>query len=291
MSLLSLNLDFLRTLVMATEVGGFGRAAVLLGRSQSAVSLQMKKLEELVDRPLFRKDGRGVELTEAGELLLSYARQMVELNDEALAAVRGIDVQGTVRFGVPQDFGDGWLPDVLARFNRAHPGVVIEARVDRTDRLLSAIRRGELDLALAWGAPTETSATVIGRVPMCWIASKRFRRDAREPLPLAVFDPPCVFRQPAVEALERARMPWRLSFTTPSLTGLWAAAEAGLGVTVRTRIGLPAHLTVLGRDSGLPKLPEITLALHAKGNKLTTAGQRLRDIIVDELAPRFATAA
>src|SRR3954452_3923708 len=121
MSLLSLNVEFLRTLVTANDLGGFNRAASRLGRSQSAVSLQMQKLEETIGQPLFRKEGRGLGLTETGDMVLCYARRILELNDEVLATTRGRAIHGAVRFGVPQDFGDAWLPGVLARFNRAHP--------------------------------------------------------------------------------------------------------------------------------------------------------------------------
>jgi DNA-binding transcriptional LysR family regulator len=277
---LSLNLDFLRTLVVATDLGGYGRAAAALGRSQSAVSLQMRALEDMIGQPLFRKQGRGLALTETGDMVLNYARRILELNDEVIAATRGAALQGAVRFGVPQDFGDAWLPGVLARFNRAHPGVMVEARVDRTDRLVQGIAQGALDLVLVWGETTSPQATPVGRLPMVWIAAKTYRPAANAPVSLAVFEPPCVFRQPAVEALERAHLPWRLAFASPSLHGLWAAAEAGLGVTVRTAFGLPPQLTVL---SGLPELPEIGLALHTASADPSPAVRRLREIILEQL--------
>ena len=113
----------------------------------------MRRLEERVGRPLFRKQGRGLALTDAGDVVLGYARRILELNDEAVAAARGIAVEGRVRFGVPQDFGDAWLPGVLAQFSRAYPAVTIEARVDRTNRLVERIREDGLDLALLWGNP------------------------------------------------------------------------------------------------------------------------------------------
>lgn len=291
MSLLSLNIDFLRTLVVATDLGGFGRAAAALGRSQSAVSLQMRKLEELVGRPLFRKEGRSLGLTETGDMVLGYARRILALNDEVFATARGLAIEGSVRFGVPQDFGDAWLPGVLARFNRAHPGVMIEARVDRTDRLVQGIQKGALDLALVWGnSPAAPQATPVGRLPMAWIGAKDYRHAPDSRVALAVFEPPCVFRQPAVEALEQARIPWRLAFASPSLAGLWAAAEAGLGITVRTAFGLPPQLSVLGAASGLPQLPDIGLALHTAAEKTTPAVIRLREILLDELSGAIAAA-
>ena len=284
MRLANLDMDVLRTLAVAMELGGFAKAATRLGRSQSAVSLQMRKLEEQVGRALFRREGRGLALTEAGDVVLGYARRILELNDEAVAAARGIVVEGSVRFGLPQDFGDVWLPRVLARFSRAHRAVYIEVRVDRTAKLMERIAQGGLDLALVWGGATHSNATPVGRLPMAWIGPRGFVCAKGDSVPLAVFEPPCVFRQPAIEALDRARIPWRLAFTSPSLSGLWAAAGAGLGITVRTQFGLPPQLALLAAASGLPKLPAIELGLYTAEASPPPAVVRLREILLDELS-------
>jgi len=285
MRLTNLDMDVLRTLATAIELGGFARAAARLGRSQSAVSLQMRKLEEQLGVALLRKQGRGLALTEAGDVVLGYARRILALNDEAVAAVGGLDLAGTVRLGLPQDFAEAWLPAALGRFARAHPQVRIEARVDRNGVLLEDLAGGRLDLALAWGEEHGPGAEVLARLPIRWIgrADLVFAEDA--PLPLIAFQPPCAFRAAAIAALDRAGRPWRLSFTSPSLAGLWAAAEAGLGVTMRTRIGLPASLAPLDR---LPPLPEIALTLHqAPGH--APAIERLRQILVQTLADGLGT--
>jgi DNA-binding transcriptional LysR family regulator len=199
-----------------------------------------------------------------------------------VAAARGIAIGGSVRFGVPQDFGDSWLPGVLARFSRAHPSVLIEVRVDRANKLVERIAEGGLDLALMWGNPSVNTVTV-QRLPMVWIGLKGYAVPRGTPVPLALFESPCVFRQPGVEALERTHRPWRLAFTSPSLSGLWAAAAAGLGVTVRTPLGLPSPLTVLGKSSGLPKLPQIALSLYTAQPEPPQAVARLREILIEEL--------
>jgi DNA-binding transcriptional LysR family regulator len=283
MQLANLDIDVLRTLAVAMDLGGFGKAAERLGRSQSAVSLQMRRLEERVGRPLFRREGRRLALTDAGDVVLGYARQILELNDKAVAAVRGIAIGGSVRFGVPQDFGDSWLPSVLARFSRAHPSVLIEARVDRANKLVDRIAEGGLDLALMWGNPSVGNTITVQRLPMVWIGPKDYTVPRGDTVQLALFESPCVFRQPAVEALERAQRPWRLVFTSPSLSGLWAATIAGLGVTVRTRLGLPPPLAVLGKSSGLPNLPQIALSLYTALPDPPQAVARLRQILIDEL--------
>lgn len=283
MKLANLDIDVLRTLAVAMDLGGFGRAAERLGRSQSAVSLQMRRLEERVGRPLFRREGRRLALTDAGDVVLGYARQILELNDQAVAAARGIATGGSVRFGVPQDFGDSWLPSVLARFSRAHPSVLIEARVDRASKLVDRIAEGGLDLALMWGSPSVANTITVQRLPMVWIGPKDYAVPRGDTVPLALFESPCVFRQPAVEALDRTQRPWRLVFTSPSLSGLWAAAVAGLGVTARTTLGLPPPLAVLGKSNGLPKLPQIALSLYTALLEPPQAVARLRQILIDEL--------
>lgn len=286
MQLANLDIDVLRTLAVAMDLGGFRKAAERLGRSQSAVSLQMRRLEERIGRPLFRRQGRGLVLTDAGDVVLGYARQILELNDQAVAAARGIAIGGSVRFGVPQDFGDSWLPSVLARFSRAHPSVLIEARVDRANKLVERIAEGGLDLALMWGDPSVANSETIRRLPMAWIGPKSYAARKGDTVPLVLFEPPCVFRQPAIEALERTLKPWRLCFTSPSLSGLWAAAVAGLGVTVRTKLGLPSPLTVLDKSSGLPKLPQIALSLYTAQPQPPQAVARLRQILIEELPLR-----
>ena len=283
MQLANLDMDVLRTLAVAMDLGGFSKAAERLGRSQSAVSLQMRRLEERVGRPLFRREGRGLALTDVGDVVLSYARQILDLNDQAVAAARGIAIGGSVRFGVPQDFGDSWLPGVLARFSRAHPSVLIEVRVDRANKLVERIAEGGLDLALMWGNPPVANTVTVQRLPMVWIGLKGYAVPRGDTVPLALFESPCVFRQPGVEALERTHRPWRLAFTSPSLSGLWAAAAAGLGVTVRTPLGLPSPLAVLGKSSGLPKLPQIALSLYTAQPEPPQAVARLREILIEEL--------
>ncbi|GGF32291.1 LysR family transcriptional regulator [Aliidongia dinghuensis] len=285
MRLTNLDMDVLRTLVTAIELGGFARAAARLGRSQSAVSLQMRRLEEQLGATLLRKQGRGLALTEAGDVVLGYARRILALNDETVAAVRGLDLAGAVKLGLPQDFAEVWLPAALGRFARAHPQVRIEARVDRNFVLLEELTAGRLDLALIWGEAQHPGAEVVARLPIRWIGRSDVSFDPAAPLPLIAFQPPCQFRTDAIAALDRIGRPWRLSFTSPSLAGLWAAAEAGLGVTMRTRIGLPATLTVL---DNLPALPDIALTLHQAG-RATPVVDRLKQILVETVHDGIGT--
>lgn len=283
------DLDVLRTFATGMELGNFAKAAVRLGRSTSAVSAQLKKLEEQAGTPIFRKAGRGLALTEAGETMLAYARRLLELNDEAAAAVHGVELEGWVRLGLQEDFGETLLPDVLGRFARAHPKVRIEARVVRNAELLERVTTGKLDLALAWSDGTLTPHhTSIGEVPMCWVGASAgplpWHGASSEPMPLASLEAPCLLRTAATKALDHAGISWRLSFVSPSLGGLWAAAAAGLGITIRTPIGLPDKVRpVRPEEIGLPQLPKLGLVLHRAEAEPGPATARLAELVLQSV--------
>jgi DNA-binding transcriptional LysR family regulator len=276
----NLDIDILRTLVTAEELGGMNRAAERVGRSQSAVSQQIRKLEEKAGQQLFRKQGRGLVLTEAGEMLLGYAQRILALNDEAVAALRGAGLEGAVRFGLPGDFAETWLPSALGQFKRAHPMVRVEASVDRNSVLVERLGKGLLDLALIFGSGTHAGAERLATLPMVWIGSVQSAWEPTRPIPLVLFEAPCLFRKAGIAALDAARIPWRIAFTSPSLAGLWAAVDAGLGISPRTATNLPKSLKIL---SGLPKLPAIDLSLHDGGRALTPATLRLKEILLETL--------
>lgn len=286
---ITFDLDVLRTFVTGVDMGSFAKAADRLGRSTSAVSAQLKKLEEQLGMPVLRKEGRGMTPTPAGESLLGYARRLLELNDEAASAVRGAELAGVVRLGIQQDFGEQMLTEVLGRYTRVHPQVRIEARVARNSELMALLDSGKLDLALAWdnGQPAP-HAVDVGRLPMRWIGPADDTRlvladrDAHKPLPLVMMDAPCIMRSAATRALDQADMAWRIAFTSPGLSGVWAAAAAGLGLTVRTDMGLPPSLRVLDA-AWLPPLPEVGLRLHRAEAELPPPAQRLHDIVLQAL--------
>ncbi|WP_246270211.1 LysR substrate-binding domain-containing protein [Hongsoonwoonella zoysiae] len=284
----NLDMDVLRTFVAGIELGSFARAAERVGRSPSAVSLQLRKLEEQVGQTLFEKKGRGLALTEAGEILLGYARRMLDLNDEARTALSGLSaLEGWVRIGIPQDFAETWLPDLLARFQRAHPKTRVEARVDRGTHLVEAVDTGTLDLALTWGRLGNARAEVLQERQVVWIGPASYACDVAEPFPLVAFDEPCMFRRAAIAALEREKIAWRHVFASPSLSGLWAAVSAGLGVTARTLEGKPPGLSLIdAREAGLPELGSIELAIHGKGGKAGPQVGELTKLIREAVAYR-----
>ncbi|MGO4330046.1 LysR substrate-binding domain-containing protein [Cupriavidus sp. 2TAF22] len=285
MASVNFDLDVLRSFVAGMELGSFARAADRLGRSTSAVSAQLKKLEEQAGTAIFRKAGRGLALTEAGETMLAYARRLLELNDEAASAVHGVALEGWVRFGLQQDFGEMLLPEVLGRFARAHPKVRIEARVARNAELLDGVAAGRLDMALAWDDGVRMPHMErVAELPMCWIgpAAAHVPWHEGEPLPLVAFEPPCRFRSAGTAALDRAGIAWRVAFTSPGLGGLWAGTAAGLGLTIRTAMGLPSSVRAWDAgEGGLPRLPALALALYRKDDELDAPAARLAGIVAE----------
>ncbi|WP_267225309.1 LysR substrate-binding domain-containing protein [Dyella silvae] len=282
------DLDVLRSFVTGVELGSFARAADRLGRSTSAISAQLKKLEEQTGTPVLRKAGRGMALTEAGETMLAYARRLLELNDEAASALRGTELEGRVRLGLQEDFGESLLTDVLGRFARAHPRVRVEVRIARNVELLDRVSSGQLDLALAWDAGVTTPhAQLMGSLPMRWIGSAAtetlWPRDDGEPLPLVMLEAPCLMRTAAITTLDRANIPWRIAFTSASLAGIWAAVAAGLGVSLRTPFGLPPTVRALApHEMSLPTLGELALCLHRAEAEPSPAVARLATILAQQ---------
>ncbi len=287
MAPLNLDTDVLRTLVLAQELGGFGRAATRVGRSQSAVSQQIRKIEGQLGETLFRKEGRLLVPTAAGEMLLAYARRILDLNDEAVTTVSKHDVVGRVRVGLPADFAEAWLPMALGRFARAHPGVEIEVVVDRNRLLLDRLDAGGLDLVLALGHGHRADARRLGDLPFQWIVNPR-NLPVREPVALVLSDAPCFFRQRALAALEQAGLRWSVSFTSTSVQGIWAAVHAGLGVTLRTTVGVSADLQVLRSSALLPAAagPPLTVSLHDADRELSPAARQLQSALETVIAER-----
>lgn len=280
--LVNLDMDVLRTFVIGTDLGSFAKAADRLGRSPSAVSLHLRKLEDQIGQPLVRKQGRGLVLTEAGETLMGYARRILDLNDEARLALGALaGLEGWVRVGVPQDFAETWLPSLLARFQRAHPKVRVEARVDRGAAMADAVGAGVLDLALTWGSMGKPDGQVVSERRLAWIAAADHRIVDGEPLPLVAFDAPCAFQSRATEALDAAGRRWRHAFSTSSLLGVWAAVRAGLGVTARTVDAIPSDLRELhSGDALLPDLGSLALVLHRSPSR-TAIADAFADLLLD----------
>ncbi len=286
------DLDVLRTFVIGVEFNSFAKAADRLGRSTSAVSAQLKKLEEQVGTPVLTQSGRGLVLTPTGETLLSHARRLLELNDDIFQTLHESQTAGAVRLGLQEDFGEHFLSDILRRFVQTYPRVNLEVRIARNAELLALVESADLDLALTWDTGyLSPYATRLGETQMHWIGARDVPLLAvldDSSLPLIMFDAPCVLRSVATQTLDAAQIPWRIALTSPSVGGIWAAVAAGLGLTLRTRIGLPSHLTVV---SGLPPVPSLGYVLHSNSDNPAPVAQQLAALIktsLQEQAYRFA---
>ena len=261
MNLTNLDLDTLRTLVTAQDLGGFSQAADRLGRTPAAISLQMKRLQDELGMPLFRKNGRGLALTEAGEIALGYARRILSLNDELLDTMHGASLAGLVRIGCPQDFAT-ILPGVLSQFVALYPRMQVELRIEGNAALADAVEKSQLDVALVIGHEDRPAAQKIGEIDHFWIASKDFTIPPGEPLPISVLGPQCVFRKTLIQRLDDAEIPYRIAATSPSLDGLWAAVLGGLGITARTLLALPNGVVQGKSLFCLPPLGTFPITLH-----------------------------
>jgi DNA-binding transcriptional LysR family regulator len=250
-----LDLSLLQTLCAISEGRTLAAAAAHIGLTQSAVSLQIHRLEQLVGAQLFNRRGRSLVLNDGGRTMLRHAQRMLELNGEAIEQVHGYAAAGQVRVGISVDFEHTWLTRAMARFVATHPNMRVELRMDPNSRLEHAVASGGLDLALVIGADSPGDPLQLGKAAMAWIASGRFRPTAGMALPLLLLDEPCLFRATAIAALDSAGIAWRSAVASHSLGAIWATAAAGFGVTLRCAATLPLRLMDVGPRFGLPVPP------------------------------------
>ncbi len=280
----SIDPDLLRAFVTVVDCGGFSQAAERLLRSQPAISLQIRRLEEQLGARLLDRNPRRLALTAEGELILDQARRILDLNDDLVTRLREPELAGVVRLGAPEDFATSHLPKVLARFARSHPRVALEVTCELTLELLDRFRAGGLDIALVKREPAGvTAGKRVWREPLVWVAAHRDVGAADRALPLVVSPRPCVYRKRATDSLDAIGRPWRIAYTCGSLAGNWAAVRAGLGLTVLPKDMVPPDLTVLDDPLiGLPELADTEIAL-VESAQLNAPAARLRDYIVREL--------
>lgn len=257
----NLPMECLRSFVTVTEVNGFTQAGKLLGKSQPAVSLQIKRLEELIDAPVFVRGGPQLELTVTGERMLRYAREMLALNDEALAELARPTISGRIRLGIPSEFATILLPRVLGRFTQSYPAVGLEIKCDLSSILLRE-EHGRYDLILALQeSPDPNYPSFIGSDELVWVTSANHDTHLQSTLPLIVAPEPCLYRARALKVLRNAGRNWRITYTNSDITGIQAAIEEGLGVTVLAQKTVPPSLKMLPFSSRFPRLGKVGVHL------------------------------
>lgn len=290
-----LDLDQLQTFITIADTGSFARAADAVFKTQSAVSMQMRRLEERIGKPLFQRDGRINRLTEDGDRLLLYARRMMQLNGETVAAFDDTQLEGHVRIGTPDDYADRFLPEIMARFSRSNPRVELSVVCEPTVNLDEMIRRGTLDIALVTQCDEKRRSEVVRSEPLLWVSSANHSVHEEALLPLAVGRPTCIWRQSAVNVLEAACRDYRIIITSWSATVLAAAVLSGLAVSVLPECALRPGMRVLGEADGFGTLPEFGIGImrgHSKQNAVVDAlAQHITESLDNISSPQQASMA
>jgi DNA-binding transcriptional LysR family regulator len=263
----NLEINLLRSFREVAEQGSFTAAAKRIHLTQSAISAQIKRLETVLGQKLLERTNRMVVLTEAGEKLLVHARNILTLNDEALADF-GLSntVQGVVRLGIPSDYAAHLLPSVLEKFGAQYPNVQLELFCELSVDLLELLHRGRIDLALVTRQHNSAGGDIVRNEKLVWVARKKKLPELTDPIPLALFPPGyCIFRESALKALREHGRCWRITCTSRSLSGIRAAVSSGLAISVVAEHTISQDMQIIGKNEGLPPLPKIEIALHPPG--------------------------
>jgi len=264
--ILNLDLDLLRTFVAVADLNTFAAAAAAVRRTQSAVSQQMQRLEQLVGKELFARHGRNKLLTEHGIQLLGYARKILRFNDEACTSLMYSNVQGVLTIGASDDTSDTILPFLLNRVTSVYPKLAVDVRVKRNPFMMEMLNQGEVDLVVTTSSPMNFSWQVLRTSPTLWYCAADYIFQRGEAIPLVLLDEPNPYRDMAIDYLNEAGIPWRISYVASTLSAVRAAVKAGLGVTARPVEMMSSDLRVMGRAEGLPTLPDTEYLLCRNPN-------------------------
>ncbi|QCI98649.1 LysR substrate-binding domain-containing protein [Agrobacterium larrymoorei] len=256
-----LDIDQLHTFIAIVDSGSFTKAADRVFKTQSAVSMQMRRLEERLGKQLFAKDGRGNKLTAEGEKLMHYARRIIRLNNEAVAAFDDNRLEGTLRIGTPDDYADRYMPEIIGRFAKTHPNVELYIVCEPSVSLAEKMAKGELDIALVTHNPRARTSDIVRTEPLCWVASANHPLRDDVPVPLAVGRRDCHWRQLAASALDADGREYQVLFTSWSSTVIAAAVLAGMAVSVLPESTLRTGMRVLTSADGFPPLPPVQIGL------------------------------
>ena len=261
----TIDIDLLRSFCAVAQTGTLGAAAQRVGRTQSALSMQMQRLEDATHQPLLHRTGRGVRLTRQGERLLAHAQRILTSHDEALADLAGTGLSGSLCLGCPDDYAAAFLPHLLRGFARLHPLAQVEVVCATSARLREHLTTRAIDMALVSvpveGAPSTRNAPLLRHEPLVWVGSSDMLPAEHDPLPLALSHPDTLDHQAARAGLEALDRRYRLAYASGSLTGLLAVVRSGAAVAVLTRCAVPDDLQVLAPAQGLPALPELGITL------------------------------
>lgn len=273
--------DLLKAFLAVAELGGFSAAAKRLNVTQSAVSLQIKRLEERAGISLFHRTSRTVELTEAGATLVPYAQRILRLNDEARSAVASPSKVQEVRVGMTDEQAVAYLPFMLPIFTRAYPEARLQVICGTSPDLVEQVQDGLVDIAITIRHPDVSGGTVVGQETLCWVAAEDFRLAGRNDIPLSVNPEGCVYRASAITALNRAGLRWRIAFTSSNPGSTNVAVQCGLGLSVKAVRSLPPGCRVIGAEEGLPPLGSVFVEMHTLGPVLGEPVRMIRDLMLE----------
>ena len=279
----NVDIDLLRAFLTIYEAGSFSHAADRLGRTQSTISQQIKKLEEILGREVFFRNNRSVSLTPEGEVLLPYARRMVSMNDEVFGRISKPDISGTVRLGAPEAFAVNHLPEALVKFSKSHPSVALEVHCDLSHHLLERFEKGDFDLILIKrDSKTRIYGNKVWRENLIWAGLEKQEFRMGDTVPLVLSPLPCIYRDKMITTLEKKSMKWNGVFTSASMAGRIAAARAGLGITAipKDMLSQVRGLRSLSESAGLPDLPAIKIDMKQNAQTMSDAARRLAEHIV-----------
>ncbi|HCR1885159.1 transcriptional regulator LrhA [Enterobacter sp. CFEC121] len=254
--IMNLDLDLLRTFVAVADLNTFAAAAAAVCRTQSAVSQQMQRLEQLVGKELFARHGRNKLLTEHGIQLLGYARKILRFNDEACMSLMFSNLQGVLTLGASDESADTILPFLLNRISSVYPKLVLDVSVKRNAFMVEMLNENKVDLVVTTHRPGQFDCLTLRTSPTHWYCAAEYVLQKGEPVPLVLLDDPSPFRDMVLTALNEANIPWRLAYVASTLPAVRAAVKAGLGVTARPVEMMSPDLRVLGKSDGLPALPD-----------------------------------
>ncbi|ARU88988.1 LysR substrate-binding domain-containing protein [Pseudomonas sp. M30-35] len=275
----SIDSELLRTFVAIADYGGFTRAAEVVNRTQSAVSMQMKRLEDdVMQRPLFQRDGRQLSLTAEGQVLLGYARRILKLHGEVMTTLREPHMVGSVRIGTPDDYVMRFMPGILSRFAQAYPLVQVDLHCEPSFQLL---QRHDLDLTIVTREPGTEIGQLLRQERIVWAEAVGFSPHEQTPLPLAMFNSECFCRSWACNALDSSEREYRMAYTSPSLSAIMAVVSAGLAITAQLQSLITPNMRIIGEHEGLPAMPMASIVLLRNNKSHSPVTETLAEHIID----------
>jgi DNA-binding transcriptional LysR family regulator len=283
MNLVSIDIRMMRSLLSVTECGSITEAARRLGRTQPAITLQIQRFEELVGKVLFTHEGRRLVLTPDGHVVVTYAKSILRLHDELLARMSSPEIEGNVVLGTPDLYAAFMLPDILSIFKKAFPRIKVELRCSLSTPLVEMVRKRTVDVAVVTRMNNFTGGQVVRREQLLWMTGSNSDAHLEDPVPLGLLPIGNIYRDHAIEALERAGRRWRIVCESESVGGLQAAAFAGMAVIVLGRSALVQGLREVHPSDAFPKLPQIDLLLYKSQGPTSLAANALHDYLAHYL--------